>query len=446
MSRYCHLALLLVALLLLTACGGETATQPSPSAQPAATATTPPTPLPSVTPTSLPAPVVAASTATATPPPATAIPSPTPLPPALATAMALAPAQPLPVGHPGYAESPCSDKYPCNEDVAGWEARLRVPDGFLARYYAYLPDTAPTSITFGPDGLLYVATLDGQIFTVDASGESTLFFEGLIAPTAITFQPGTWRLFVSDRVINVSNGGESQISVIENGERRQIIGGLPCCYAGMHAAQGIAFGPDGYAYAGVGARADHGEILDSENLPDERRPLEAAIIRFSPDGSEVSEYAAGFRNPYDLAFDGNGQLYTTDNGPDFGPPDEFHIVVPGGEHGYPYYVCDDCFGIPAAVDLIPPAYEFPPHVSPTGLTTYLAAAFPGYYNSIFAVLWSAFEGAQKVVHFGPGGSGGTDFAQGFALPIDVTVGPDGNLYVADFATGIVFQISYVGEP
>ena len=296
--------LLLVGFLLLStaACASESASAPA-TATAVVTATPKPTALPSVTPTPLPAPVIAAPEATPTRVAATATPAPTAIPPAIATAMALPPAQPQAALHPGYAESPCSDKYPCDEDVAGWEARLRLPPGFAGRYYAYLPDMAPTAITFGPDGLLYVATLSGQIFTVDESGTGTLFYDGLIAPTAITFQPGTSRLFVSDRVTNVSNGGESQISVLENGERRQIIGGLSCCYAGMHAAQGIAFGPDGYAYAGIGARADHGEILDSDNLQDERRPLEAAIIRFKPDGSEVSTYAFGFRNPYDIAFD-----------------------------------------------------------------------------------------------------------------------------------------------
>ncbi|MCA9935209.1 MAG: hypothetical protein KC415_14845 [Anaerolineales bacterium] len=34
------------------------------------------------------------------------------------------------------------------------------------------------------------------------------------------------------------------------------------------------------------------------------------------------------------------------------------------------------------------------------------------------------------------------FATGFASPIDVTVGPDGSLYVADYSTGIIFRISY----
>ena len=34
-----------------------------------------------------------------------------------------------------------------------------------------------------------------------------------------------------------------------------------------------------------------------------------------------------------------------------------------------------------------------------------------------------------------------DFAWGFMNPLDVTVGPDGALYVADFGTGRIYKIS-----
>jgi sugar lactone lactonase YvrE len=43
----------------------------------------------------------------------------------------------------------------------------------------------------------------------------------------------------------------------------------------------------------------------------------------------------------------------------------------------------------------------------------------------------------------PGGNDGFDFATGFALPIDTAVSPDGSLYVADWATHIIFRISYI---
>lgn len=385
-------------------------------------------------------------TATIAPPTATATiePSPTAGPTPTPTLSA-----PAPIGvieQPPYAESECSDKYPCNEDVAGWLGRIRVPAGFTVDYVGRL-DTQPTSIAFGPDGLLYIAAMDGTIYTMDQAGQVAALLYGLTTPTGLAFQPGTDRLFIASRVVEQNVGGESQVSVYENGQLRQLVGGLPCCYTYYHAANGIDFGPDGYAYVGVGARADHGEIIGGPNdgQQDERDGLEASILRFNPaDGSELAPYARGFRNPYDIAFDSQGRLFATENQPDFDPPEEFNLVVPGAEHGYPWYDCDGCFPAPADVDIVPPIFEFVPSASPTGITIYQAQQFPGYFDSIFVALWSAFPGAQKIVHFGPGGTGGTDWATGFAEPVDLTVGPDGSLYVADWATGIIFRISYTG--
>jgi glucose/arabinose dehydrogenase len=344
---------------------------------------------------------------------------------------------------PPYAASACSDKYPCNDDIAGWEGRVRVPAGYVDRYYGRV-DGNPTSITFGPDGRLYIALLQGAIVTMDSAGQVANYVGGLNTPTGIAFRPGSSQLYVSSRVHNDNYGGEAQISIIQGGAPSQIVGGLPCCYAGMHGANGIAFGPDGYGYIGVGGRADHGEVPDGSNRRDDSQPFEASILRFSPDGSVVEPYAKGFRNPYDIAWDATGQLYATDNAPDYGPPEELHRVVPGGQHGYPWFDCDVCFTKPDDVQLVPPVHNFVPHASPTGITVYMADQFPGSYNYLFVTLWSAFPGAQKVVRLSPGGTSAADFALGFAQPIDVTVGPDGSLYVADFATGVIFQISYSG--
>lgn len=349
---------------------------------------------------------------------------------------------------PPYAPSACSDKYPCNDDVTAWENRIQVPPDFSASYFSYLEGVKPTAMTFGPDGLLYVAVQEGTIYTVNSEGETAVYIDGFVTPTGLAFQPGTARLYVSDRLINENSGGESQISVIQNGQVSQVFGGIPCCYTFLHAANGIAFGPDGFGYVSVGARADHGEILfgsPNAGQQDDLHPWEASILRFSPDGSIVEPYAHGLRNSYDLAWDATGQLFATDNAPDFGPPDEFHVVVPGGEHGYPWYDCGQCFSPPAGVEVIPPLYEFPPHSAVTGVTAYLDDGFPGYYNNLFVVLWSAFADAQRVMRFEPGGVNASTFATGFAAPVDLTVGPDGALYVADWATGVIFKIEYIGN-
>ncbi|RMG89603.1 MAG: hypothetical protein D6706_21090 [Chloroflexi bacterium] len=404
--------------------------RPTQTATPQPTNTSPPTTQPANSPTIQPTNTTSASTAESMPP-ASASPSPSPLPPSGT------------VEQPPYEPSPCSDKYPCNDDIAGWEARIRVPAGFQATYFARV-NGRPTSITFGPDALLYVAVQEGTIYTINSSGHIAAYVSGFNTPTGIAFQPGTNRLYVASRVRDQNTGGEAQVSVVQGGSISQIIGGIPCCYAFLHAANGIAFGPDGFGYVAVGARADHGEILEGPNKgeQDQLHPWEATILRFSPGGSIVEPYAYGFRNAYDIAWDANGVLWATDNAPDFGPPEELHRVVPGGQHGYPWYECDICFAPPPDVQVLPPTYMFVPHSAPTGITAYLADQFPGYYNNLFVTLWSAFPGAQKVVRVGPGGL--SNFATGFAAPIDVTVGPDGSLYVADWATGIIFRIAYTG--
>ena len=456
-------------LLIVTACGDTAVATPTAALEVTAVAIIAPTNLP--TDTAVPATKSPPPTTTAKPTSTnTAVPTevPSDTPGVVETAVAEDTATPIPteesndvtavpptsappppsttgVEQPPYEASACSDKYPCNDDPAAWEARIRVPAGFSDTYFARV-NGAPTSMTFGPDGMLYVAVQTGTIYRIDGAGNTSVYVSGFNFPTGIAFRPGTSDLYVSDRLNNAAVNGESRISIVQGGSSRQIIGGLPCCYASMHAANGIAFGADGWGYVGVGGRADHGEILVGDNAgqQDELHPFEASILRFSSDGSVVENYARGLRNPYDIAWDGNGQLWATDNAPDYGPVEELHRVIPGGQHGYPWFDCDVCFAAPPGVQVIPPAWSFTPHASPTGITSYLASQFPGYHNSLFLTLWSAFPGAQKVVRMAPNATNATNFATGFAAPIDVTVGPAGSLYVADWATGIIFKISYTG--
>ena len=96
------------------------------------------------------------------------------------------------------------------------------------------------------------------------------------------------------------------------------------------------------------------------------------------------------------------------------------------------------------VEVIPALFELPVHSAAAGITAYRDDRFPGYYNDLFLALWSAFEGAQNVIRVGAERSEMSVFATGFAQPIDVTAGPDGDLYVTDYATGIIFRIRHTG--
>jgi glucose/arabinose dehydrogenase len=249
------------------------------------------------------------------------------------------------------------------------------------------------------------------------------------------------RTFPRDAVPN-----EGKVTLVRaDGSQQDIVTGLPCCYTpDMHQPNSLAFGPDGKLYLSIGARADHGETPGQPDVPGEGHPLEAGILRFNPDGSGLEKYASGLRNPYDLAFNAQGQLFATDNSPDFGPPDRLLRIVSGAHYGYPYYAnCEQCPPAPAGIQITPPYATFVPHAAVTGLTAYLGSQFPANYrNNLFVTLWSAFTGAQKVVRIQTAPFKMSDFVLGLANPIDVAVSPDGGLAVADWITGNVFEIRY----
>ena len=335
-------------------------------------------------------------------------------------------------------------KYPCADDIDGWVQRLRVPPGFAVRHVARA-DGHPTSITYDPTGRLIVATMEGSILAYDTSGHAATIASGFHLPIGLAYRPGSTDLYVASRTFPreaVPNEGKVTL-VHADGSQQDIVTGLPCCYTSdMHQPDSLAFGPDGKVYLSIGARADHGETPGQPDVPGELQPLEAGILRFNPDGSDLEKYASGLRNPYDLTFDARGQLFATDNSPDFGPPDRLLRIVPGSHYGYPYYAnCQQCPPVPAGIKITPPYATFIPHAAATGITAYNGSRFPAdYRNNLFVTLWSAFTGAQKVVRIQTSPFKMSDFVLGLADPIDVAVTPSGGLAVADWATGNVFEI------
>ncbi len=322
-----------------------------------------------------------------------------------------------------------------------------MPPGFKVSHVVKVPgEGGITSITFSPDGRLVASTMSGSLYAFDAAGNPTPYASGFFLPIGLAFRPGTSDLYIASRTFPADAApNEGKVTIVRpDGSKQDIVTGLPCCYTSVeHQPNSIAFGPDGKVYLSIGARADHGEEPGRPDVPATLTPYEAGILRFNPDGSGLERYAAGLRNPYDLAFDANGRLFATDNGPDYGPPERLHHIVQGGHYGYPYYDCDICQKAPADLVITPPIATFVPHGAITGIAVYTSNVFPpGYYNDLFVALWSAFPGAQKVVRISTFPTAVSDFALGFASPIDVTQSPDGALLVADWATGHIFKIIY----
>jgi hypothetical protein len=100
---------------------------------------------------------------------------------------------------------------------------------------------------------------------------------------------------------------------------------------------------ESYLYFGSGSRTDHGELEGATR----EEPLTSAIFRVPTSGedlllandeTELQPYlfADGFRNPFDLAWNAEGELFATENGPDLDFPEELNWIQEGQSYGFPW--------------------------------------------------------------------------------------------------------------
>ena len=178
------------------------------------------------------------------------------------------------------------------------------------------------------------------------------------------------------------------------------------------------------------------------------------VCRTDLDGKHWEMFCSGFRNHYRLAFNADGELFTTDNDnewqigmPWYRPPRVCHVVS-GGDFGWrsealkwPAYFPD---GLMAVADL--------PRGGPSGIVSGTGAKFPAkYQRALFALEW-AF-GKIYAIHLSPKGASysGTieTFLSGRPMAIaDATIGKDGALYFVVGGRNIeshIYRITYTGR-
>jgi sugar lactone lactonase YvrE len=269
-----------------------------------------------------------------------------------------------------------------------------------------------------------------------------------------------------DDVLYVSDSG--RISTLTDADEdgnyetlMPIVEGLVSLRYSGHSNNGIAFGPDDKLYVTVGGTSDHGPLNE---------PMEGSILRMNPDGSDLEVFATGLRNAYDLAFSPSGDLFSADNNPTTIdrtlreiPPEELNHIREGADYGFPDYYGNP----PPGTDTVGPVTELYPSVATAGLTYYAADAFPeDWRDGVYIAQWGTAadvllnrdmifgfsvvfvplaqdENGDYHGDFVEFASTETDRAADFR-PIDVTVGPDGALYIIEFSSSRIFRVTYTG--
>lgn len=98
-----------------------------------------------------------------------------------------------------------------------------------------------------------------------------------------------------------------------------------------HDLHGLIPGPDGRIYFSLGDRGARVTLPNDKVLD---TPETGAIYRCDPDGANLELFHTGLRNPQELAFDDQGNLWTVDNNSDAGDPARVVYVTEGGDSGW----------------------------------------------------------------------------------------------------------------
>jgi len=218
-----------------------------------------------------------------------------------------------------------------------------------------------------------------------------------------------------------------------------------------HAAHAIRRGPDGWLYVLCGNHAGIDKSYAELPTSPIKDPVAGCVLRFSPDLHRCEIVAHGFRNPYAMDFDADGELFTYDSDnercvslPWYAGTRLYH-VIPGGHHGWLSPQRADTFRLPPYfIDVATPVVDLG-RGSPTGLVCYRHSQFPAKYRNSFLLADWTFG---KIYHVRSGkaetfieATGDNGFAP-TALVVQPTTG---DLYIAvggRGTRGAVYRVRY----
>jgi glucose/arabinose dehydrogenase len=329
----------------------------------------------------------------------------------------------------------------------------------------------PWSLEFLPDGVLLFTERNGQLRRVGGGKLDPIVIGGL--PPIWTNPPAAGLMDVAAHPDYATNGwlylsfsepggsapGASSTRIIRARirdhqlvDQETLFKAPPALYweDNTHFGSRFLFDKNKYLYFSIGDRARMAVAQDLGSPygklhrihDDGRVPSDNPFVAQA--GAVKSVWSYGHRNQQGLAFHpATGDLWTSEHGPRGG--DEVNLTMKGKNYGWPvitFGINED--GTPitdrtAADGMQQPAVQWTPAIAPSGIAFYTGERFPQWKHHLF-VACLAGQQLRRLEVSGPKVTHQEVVFSGLGRVRDVTIGPDGYLYVATNAPGRILRL------
>lgn len=331
----------------------------------------------------------------------------------------------------------------------------------------------PWGMAFLPDGAMLVTDRTGEVYRIDKNrqktkltGVPTVLAEGQGGMLDVELHPQFARnglIYLSYSAVKEEGGQKLSTTAVTRAklsgnsltEQKVIFEAQPWYKTRHHYGSRLEFDKNGFLYVSVGDRGQHNagpQLTDSDVGKIHRLNDDGSIPKDNPfvgqGSAHASVYSWGHRNPQGvIRHPATGEIWEHEHGPRGG--DELNLIRKGKNYGWPVisyginYDGTTFTNLTAKDGMEQPETYWIPSIGPSGIAFVTGDKYPGWKDNLM-VGSLRFQYLNRCVMKGNKVVKQENLLKNVGRVRNVSMGPDGYLYVSVEQPGYVFRLVPTG--